>query len=154
MARFDRAVRDARAGMLVDVPPAAASSAPGGPRRLTPAEAVRAFDLECARGGGGGCASRAGAPVRLGFEDKVGRVERPSALANDPSRRMHETRGMSRWQARATYGDAGRGPEDGIWPPPAGDAADASVDPAADPAPDPRTTPTPTTPSIPRAPST
>lgn len=143
MARFDRAVRDARAGMLVDVPPAAASSAPGGPRRLTPAEAVRAFDLECARGGGGGCASRAGAPVRLGFEDKVGRVERPSALANDPSRRMHETRGMSRWQARATYGDAGRGPEDGIWPPPAGDAADASVDPAADPAPDPRTTPHP-----------
>ena len=50
---------------------------------------------------------------------------------------------MSRWQARATYGDAGRGPEDGIWPPPAGDAADASVDPAADPAPDPRTTPHP-----------
>ena len=143
MARFDRAARDARAGMLADAPPAAASFAAGGPRRLTPAEAVRAFELERARGGGSG-ASRAGAPVRLGFEDKVGRVERPSALANDPSRRMHETRGMSRWQARATYGDAGRGPADGIWPPPAvEDAADPDVDPAADPAPDPGTAPHP-----------
>ena len=100
-------------------------------------------------GGGSGVRARArsrwwerriarGRSVRLGFEDKVGRVERPSALASDPSRRMHETRGMSRWQARATYGDAGRGPADGIWPPPAvGDAADPDVDSAADPDPDP-----------------
>ena len=48
-----------------------------------------------------------------------GRATRgPSFLSADPSRRMHETRGVSRWQARATYGDAGRGPADGIGPRP------------------------------------
>ena len=52
----------------------------------------------------------------------MGVSEKQSAFSRDRSRAYNETNGMSRWQARATYGDAGRNPVDGIWPPPGSDA--------------------------------
>ena len=48
----------------------------------------------------------------------MGVSEKQSAFSRDRSRAYNETNGMSRWQARATYGDAGKNPVDGIWPPP------------------------------------
>ena len=111
MARFDRAGRDAPAGVLSEAP-----ALPRAPARVTAAEAARSFEAANARR-----ELALGDRGRWRFEDKAGRREGQSFLSADPSRRMHETRGVSRWQARATYGDAGRGPADGIWPPPADD---------------------------------
>ena len=76
---------------------------------------MRAYELERVR------RQRAlGERSRWRFEEQasVGVSEKQSAFSRDRSRAYNETNGMSRWQARATYGDAGRNPVDGIWPPP------------------------------------
>ena len=110
MARFDRAGRDTPAGVLPD---ALSGHAPG--VGISAEDAVRAYELERVR------RQRAlGERSRWRFEEQasVGVSEKQSAFSRDRSRAYNETNGMSRWQARATYGDAGRNPVDGIWPPP------------------------------------
>jgi hypothetical protein len=110
MARFDRAGRDTPAGVL---PEALPRHAPG--VGISAEDAVRAYELERAR------RQRAlGERSRWRFEEQasVGVSEKQSAFSRDRSRAYNETNGMSRWQARATYGDAGKNPVDGIWPPP------------------------------------
>ena len=110
MARFDRAGRDTPVGVLPDALP---GHAPG--VGISAEDAVRAYELERAR------RQRAlGERSRWRFEEQasVGVSEKQSAFSRDRSRAYNETNGMSRWQARATYGDAGKNPVDGIWPPP------------------------------------
>ena len=110
MARFDRAGRDTPAGVLPD---ALSGHAPG--VGISAEDAVRAYELERVR------RQRAlGERSRWRFEEQasVGVSEKQSAFSRDRSRAYNETNGMSRWQARATYGDAGKNPVDGIWPPP------------------------------------
>ena len=108
MARFDRAGRDTPAGVLPD---ALSGNAPGA--AISAEDAVRAYELERRQ-------RALGERSRWRFEEhaSVGVSEKQSAFSRDRSRACNETNGMSRWQARATYGDAGRNPVDGIWPPP------------------------------------
>ena len=110
MSRFNCGGREAPTGMLPD----AVRGHGGHGERLTAEDAVRAYELARARD------DRAlGAQSRWRFEDHgcIG-VTKQSAFSKDRSRSYNETGGQSRWQARATFGDGGEGPVDGIWPPP------------------------------------
>ena len=112
MSRFDRAGRDAPAGCLPD-------SAGGQGERLNAKQVIRLYELERRK-----CTAALGPRSRWNFEDhgNIG-CEKQSAFSRDKSRAYNETGGVSRWQARATYGDGGEGPVDGIWPPPMEDTS-------------------------------
>ena len=84
-------------------------------------EAVRRFVEERSRQDDYGDQARP-ADYRAGHGLHAGRWEQRGAGGkaggplpqDDPRRRMHE----GGWQGRAAWGDGGRGPVDGIWPPP------------------------------------